>query len=796
MWASRMKPASKAVWLMYKCKPCGLSGKEKGNLDMLEAKPDLFDLSKPYIKGKLRYEIFHNPDNFYTVSRVKIVETTEELTDEEITVVGYYPPLLEGDTYLFWGELKIHPRYGKQYELKHIQKEQPQGREGLIQYLSSDLFPGIGPKTAALIVQELGDEAVRLILEDPQVLDRIPRLNEAQRKILYEGLLEYQGLERVMATLGRFGIGLSLAVQIYRAYGPQALEILRENPYRLMTDIEGIGFKRADQIAKAMGISPRDPARIRACCLYSVLRAAENFGHVYYPLDLAIKASLEELNKELDEGEPLDEQEVAEHFMELAREEELILEEDRLYLPSLYFAEKGFAKKVRNLLGQRISSPLSPGEWPKILEELEKELGVRYAPSQRLAIEEALRSPLLIITGGPGTGKTTVIKAIVHSFARLNHLALDPAHYVNKDEPYPFLLVAPTGRAAKRLGESTGLPSFTIHRLLGWRGGDVFEFDDEHPLAGRLLIVDEATMMDQWLANQLFRALPDDIQVVLVGDEDQLPSVGPGQVLTDLLRCSSIPVVHLQEIHRQAGHSTIIKLAHQIKEGHLELDLYRPRKDFRFFPCTSEQVVETVGQICRWALEQGYETREIQVLAPMYKGKAGIHALNKHLQDIFNPPGKEKRELVFGSHVFRVGDKVLQLVNNSEEQVFNGDVGRVVAILDQRESPDGKEGLVVRFDEREVRYERSQLNQLSLAYCCSIHKAQGSEYPLVVIPLVNAYWPMLRRNLVYTAVTRGKEQLIFCGDIKAIETAIARQETASRLTTLQESIEGPIGKHS
>lgn len=763
---------------------------------MLQAKPDQFDANRPYIKGKLKYEIFHNPDNFYTVSRIEIVETTEDLTDGEITVVGYYPPLVAEESYLFWGEVKVHPRFGRQYELKFLKKEQPTGREGLIQYLSSDLFPGIGPKTAAQIVDHLGDEAVRLILENPQVLARIPRLKEDQRQTLYERLREYQGMEQVMALLGPFGFGLSLVGQIYRIYGQQALEVLKENPYRLMKDIEGIGFKRADLIAKALGIPPHDPARIRACCLYSVRRAAEEYGHVYYPLDLAIKAALEELNGETEEGEPIEAQVVEEHFMELAQAEELILEEDRLYIPSLYFAERGLAKKIRNLLKRRIPLPVSQGEWHKIVTALEEELGIRYAPSQRQAIERAVTSPLLILTGGPGTGKTTVIKGIIHCFARLHNLSLDPSDYVRKDEPYPFLLVAPTGRAAKRLAESTGLPAFTIHRLLGWKGGDVFDYDNERPLSGRLLIVDEASMMDQWLANQLFRALPDDIQVVLVGDQDQLPSVGPGQVLTDLLQCSAIPVVQLKEVYRQAGHSTIIKLAHQIKKGRLELDLNRPQNDFRFVPCSSSQVAETVGQLCRWALAQGYSAREIQVLAPMYKGKAGIHALNKHLQDIFNPPGEQKKELVFGSQLFRVGDKVLQLTNNSEEQVFNGDVGQVVAILDKDETPDGAGGLVVRFDDHEVRYQRSDLNQLSLAYCCSIHKAQGSEYPLVIIPVVNAYWRMLRRNLLYTAVTRGKEQLIFCGELSAIETAIARQETASRLTTLLESIEGGIGKLS
>lgn len=759
-------------------------------------RPELtqYDPSRPYIKGKLSYEIFHNTENYYTVSKVKVLESTEEIDAKEVTVVGYYPPLLEGETYLFWGRFKEHPKFGRQYHLDYFQKEIPQGTEGLIAYLSSDLFPGIGKKTAERIVDTLGEEAVALILEDPAVLKRVPRLTEEQRAVVHQRLLEYQGLEQIMQRLGQYGIGLGLSVQIYQTYGDKAIQVIEENPYKLMEDIEGIGFKRADTIARAMGIPVDAPQRIRAACLHLIEKEAEDNGHVYVPLDQAVQRVEELLNQSstsADTGEVnIEPDAVEEHLIRLAQEELLILEEDRLYLPSLFFAERGFAKKVKRLLNQTIQLPVSYDQLLKIIGQVEDELGLEYAPSQREAIEQALKSPLIILTGGPGTGKTTVIKGIVHCFARLYDLSVNPRDYVKKGESFPFLLVAPTGRAAKRLAESTGVPAFTIHRLLGWKGGQVFEYDDEHRLSGKLLIVDESSMMDQWLANQLFRALPDDIQVVLVGDQDQLPSVGPGQVLTDLLRCTSIPVVQLQDIFRQASHSTIITLAHQIKAGDYDLDLFSSKPDFRFFPCSATQVVNVVGQICQLALSRGFTFRDIQVLAPMYKGDAGIHALNKHLQATFNPPSPTKKELVWGEHRFRVGDKVLQLVNNVDHHVYNGDIGQVLAILDAEESAHKEEEVVVQFDEHEVRYRKNDLNQLTLAYCCSIHKAQGSEYPIVIIPIVNSYWRMLKRNLLYTAVTRGKEYLFFCGEEQAIKMAIQRQEVAKRFTTLTECIEG------
>lgn len=767
-------------------------------MEVIQPSLPLFDEKRPYIKGRLLHDIFHNPENLYSVTKIRIMEATEQVNEKEMTIVGNYPPLMEGEVYTFWGTLKDHPRFGLQYQIEHFRKEMPQGKEGVVHYLSSDLFPGVGKATASRIVDTLGDQAIHLILENPECLKEVPKLNDSLRQIIYDRLLEYQGLEQIMVKLGEYGIGLALSVQIYQTYEARAMEILQDNPYQLIEDIDGVGFKRADAIARAMGITYDAPERIRAACKYFLWEQSEQNGHVYYPLEDYLVSVSEWLNREgeMESHPTIDEQMIAEQVIQMGEEGKIMIDESRIYLPSLFFAEKGFAKKVKTLVSQEAKSEFTQQAFYEALGELEERLGIEYAPNQREAIERALTTSFMILTGGPGTGKTTVIKGIVELYAELNGLSLDPKEYAKKEESFPILLVAPTGRAAKRMEESTGLPAVTIHRLLGWRGGQSFEHSEDEPLSGRLLIIDESSMMDQWLANQLFRALPDDIQVVMVGDQDQLPSVGPGQVLYDLLNSGCLPVIELTAIFRQAEDSSIITMAHQMKQGQFPDDLYEQKKDRRFFKCTSSQVVDLVCQVCESAIRKGHTPKDIQVLAPMYRGEAGIDALNKALQQQYNPASDKKRELSFKDVVFRVGDKVLQLVNNPEENVFNGDIGEIDAIIYAKENTDKEDKLVVVFDQNEVVYSRSDFNQLTLAYCCSVHKSQGSEFPIVIVPIVKSYHRMLRRNLIYTAITRGKNVLILCGEEAAFRSAIERNDVAVRYTTLQETLVEWLGNQS
>lgn len=471
----------------------------------------------------------------------------------------------------------------------------------------------------------------------------------------------------------------------------------------------------------------------------------------------------------------------------LVEEGKIQQEETKLYENSLYFSEWGIANSIQRLLARKkeINYPKKTVE--KTLRKIEKRLGIVYGSSQEEAIKEAIHSPLFILTGGPGTGKTTVINGIVQLFAELNDLDLDPAKYT--EEMFPILLAAPTGRAAKRMNETTGLPSGTIHRLLGLNGREKTPSVAAKELEGGLLIVDEMSMVDTWLANTLFKSIPTNMQVIFVGDKDQLPSVGPGQVLHDLLEIEQIPKQELTEIYRQGDGSSIIPLAHAIKNGQLPADFTQNQRDRSFFACDAYKIEPLIAQIVQRAKAKGFTPQDIQVLAPMYRGAAGIDALNKMMQEIFNPNDGTKKEVTWNETVYRIGDKVLQLVNSPEDNVFNGDMGQIVGIIPAKQSEDKVDELVIQFDATEVTYKRNEWNKITLSYCCSIHKAQGSEFKMVIMPMVHQYQRMLQRNLLYTAVTRSKELLILLGEPQAYQTCVTH-ESATRLTTLQERING------
>ncbi|MCK6257869.1 ATP-dependent RecD-like DNA helicase [Fictibacillus sp. KIGAM418] len=746
---------------------------------------DLFDEQAKYLKGTLLTTIFFNQENLYTVARIRVHETNESYDEKEAIITGTLPPLYQDERYIFFGHFKEHPKYGKQYHVTQFRKDMPQTKEGMVQYLSGDLFHGIGKKTAEAIVNLLGENAISAILENPDVLNSIPQLNEEKAKNLYDVLIEHQGLEQVMVTLNPFGIGPQLSMKIYQTYKEEALHIIQNNPYQLIYDIEGIGFQRADELGKGIGLSYNHPERIRAGCLYILQERGTDAGHVYLPSELV----MEEVKKLLTNGEaPINDSDIFREIEALREDQKIVMEDDRLYLPSLYFSEKGLAESVTGIASQEEYKEAFPhSEFLKALGELEERLGIEYAPSQKQAIETAVYSPIMVLTGGPGTGKTTVIKGIVEVYAELHGVSLDPSSY-KKDEPFPVLLVAPTGRAAKRMSESTGIPAFTIHRLLGWKGGAGFEHSDENPLEGKLLIVDEMSMVDIWLAHALFKAVPGNIQIIIVGDEDQLPSVGPGQVLRDLIASNVIPTVELKDIYRQAEGSSIIELAHNMKNGVLPNDLRKRKADRSFFSCQPQQVLEVVKQVCQNARQKGYTPRDIQVLAPMYKGNAGIDILNQTLQELFNPSGPQKRELNIQQVAFRVGDKVLQLVNQPEDNVYNGDMGEIVSIIYAKETTDKEDQLVVAFDDVEVVYTRSDFHHITHAYCCSIHKSQGSEFPIVIMPVVKSYFRMLRRNLIYTGITRSREFLILCGEESAFELAVQRNDESARYSRLKERL--------
>lgn len=747
---------------------------------------ELVNPSQPerhYISGTSIVTVFHNEENLYNVTRIRIKKTNLEIEDKETVVTGYFPKLNEDEVYTFYGDFKEHPKFGLQFHVEQFKKELPQSRQGVVQYLSSDLFHGIGKKTAENIVDALGERAIFRILQNESVLKEVPRLSADKAEALVTQLREHQGLEEVMVKLTDLGFGPQLSMKIFQAYKQEALEIVQNNPYQLVEDIQGIGFSRADELGKRLGMATNHPDRLRAGILYVIEQECNQMGHVYVTADQLYGKTAELLRKSRHEN--LSEMDLTREVDALKADKKLIIQDEKIYFPPLFYAEKGLVKAIQKIMAQtQYEEQFPESEFLLALGELEERLDVQYAPSQRKGIQTALMSPMLLLTGGPGTGKTTVIKGIVELYAELHGCSLNPGDY-KKDEAFPVLLVAPTGRAAKRMSEATGLPAVTIHRLLKWNGQEGFDHNEENPIDGKLLIVDEVSMVDLWLAHQLFKSLPANLQVILVGDEDQLPSVGPGQVLKDLLSSEVVPTVRLTDVYRQAEGSSIIDLAHEIKKGKLPEDLSRQQGDRSFIRCHGQHITNVVQQVCGNALKKGYTAKDIQVLAPMYKGPAGIDKLNEVLQELFNPASEQRRELKYGDITYRVGDKVLQLVNQPDSNVFNGDMGEIVSVFFAKENTEKQDMLVISYEGNEVTYTKQDFNQITHAYCCSIHKSQGSEFPIVVLPIVKSYYRMLRRNLLYTAVTRSKQFLILCGEDEAFQLGVSRNEDSVRQTNLQ-----------
>jgi len=754
----------------------------------MQSELNLFEDDIPYVKGHVTTIIFYNAENFYTVAKINVADTNLGNIEKELTVTGNIPRMNEDEAYLFKGMLKDHPRYGKQFQVTSYEKELPSTKKGVIQYLSSDLFKGIGKKTAERIVEHLGEGAINKILDDQTSLEGVPQLPKAKAKEIYETILSHQGLEKVMSFLSSYGIGPALSIKIYKTYQESTLDVIRKNPFKMIEDVDGIGFGRADEIGRAIGITGNHPDRIRAACIYILEHLSLQDGHVYVFQDQLIDETRRILMK--SDSELVENVDVIREMNRLVSDGKLVSEDERIYLAALYYAEKGIVSSIHKLLSEAPDiGEITDSRFEKERKELEEKMKVTYAPSQAEAIKKAMESPIMMLTGGPGTGKTTVIKGIVNLFSTIHDISLDQ-HSYPKDEPFPFLLAAPTGRAAKRMSEATGLPASTLHRLLGWTREGEFTHHEDNPLNGKLLIIDEFSMVDVWLANQLLKSIPTSCQIIFVGDEDQLPSVGPGQVLKDLLNSGTVPTVKLKDIYRQSEDSSIITLAHYIKDGVISDDLFEQRKDRSFIGCNSGQVVEVVNKVCANANQKGFPVRDIQVLAPMYKGPAGIDALNKSLQEVFNPKKEKQREMQFGDTSFRVGDKVLQLVNVPENNVFNGDMGEIINIFYAKENVEQQDIIIVSFEGNEVTYTRPDFSQLTLAYCCSIHKSQGSEFDIIVLPIVKGYYRMLRRNLIYTAVTRSKKFLILCGEPDAFVQGIKRTEDGQRQTTLQMKLQG------
>ncbi len=715
------------------------------------------------LEGMIRNVTFYNEENAYAVIKVEVESTDacrgllSALEEGVVTVTGYFPKPLKGERYRFTGDFVHHERFGEQFNATGAEKLEEVGISGLVDYLSSDLFPGVGEKTAERIVETLGNEAIKKALNDPDALDAVPRLSAKQKQSLLSGLKTHKASEQTLIKLYEYGISGKLAMRIFNTYQEATLRKLEENPYRMIRDVDGIGFERADAIARKLGLDETDARRINALIEHTFAQLALHQGHTVLERDAFMAELVERLTQDIDN---LSQDLIDTELDRLLKAGTFVDVDGRLTLGSIVGAEKRIVEKVEAL--KRGENTIDETKARTLISALEGREGVRYTKKQKDGVIQSLKHRITIITGGPGTGKTTVIKAVIDAYSRYHNIR-------NRDAD--IRLIAPTGRAAKRMEEATRHAAQTIHRLLGYSYDGRFEHDRLNPVEGKLFIVDEASMIDLFLAAQLFESLPDYAHVVLVGDDAQLPSVGPGQVFKDLLDSRAVPSIELDVIHRQEKQSKIIELASHIREGKLPKGLHKVHSDRYVFKETEANAQSRLKRIIDYMIEQGHDFyTDIQVLIPMYRGPSGIDEINRFLQTTYN--GGAKRSLTYGDTTFKEGDKVLQLVNQVEDNVMNGDQGSVLAV-------DEEEGaLTVRFDGHDVTYKTKDLANLTLAYAISIHKSQGSEYKVVVLPLFSRHAVMLKRKLIYTAITRAKSTLVVYGDVDRLAYAVERLEEA------------------
>lgn len=693
---------------------------------------------------------YQNPENGYSVLKVKV-----KGYNDLVTLVGNLLEVPVGSVLLCRGEWKVDKRYGSQFVAATWEETMPATVYGIEKYLGSGLVKGIGPRFARAIVQRFGTETIDIIETEIERLYEVPNIGRKRVAKIRESWEKQKDIKNVMLFLQGYGVSTAYAAKIYREYGKESIDKVRENPYRLADDIWGIGFKTADGIAAKMGYEKEDPRRCRSGILYTLGQLSDE-GHVYAGEEQLVKTA----GQLLEAGETA----IRDTLAGMLQAEDLILDKDAIYLPPFYHAECGTSRRLRDL-AESTGRSLFDGLFDP--SSLTAETGIEYDEVQLAAIRQAVTSKVMVLTGGPGTGKTTTTQGIIAAL---------------KKAGLRVLLAAPTGRAAKRMSEATGMEAKTIHRLLEYNPQDGYKRNDENPLEGDALIVDECSMIDILLMNNLLKAVPVGMRLVFVGDIDQLPSVGAGNVLRDIIDSQRIPVVRLVRIFRQAQKSRIVMNAHTINQGRFpdtsngrDTDFFFMRED------DPERAAETIVRLVKERLPRAYRESpdRIQVLTPMQRGVVGAANLNLLLQQALNPSGPS---LGRGGYTYRQGDRVMQLCNNYAKDVFNGDLGYI------REVDTEERTLKVDFDGKWVEYDVTELDELTLAYATTIHKAQGSEYPIVVMPVLMTHYVMLQRNLIYTGITRAKKICVLIGATKALAYAVRNVSVLKRNTSLRERL--------
>jgi exodeoxyribonuclease V alpha subunit len=712
------------------------------------------------LEGILERVTYYNEKTLFMVARLRCDDMLNTFT-------GNLPRLCVGEKLFLQGEWFQHPDYGKQFRVSSYQVMVPQNLIGIRRFLESGLIKGIGPVTAEKIVRYFGVKTLEVMEREPARLTEVEGIGKKKAAAIAKNMRERQQIVKVMAFLQGFGVSPGYAARIYRKYGDDTTAIVRENPYRLAEEVFGVGFRTADKIAREMGLAFDSPHRIRSALLY-LLGQSQEEGHVFLPSTDLTERAIQTLS---GEGKSLREEDVAGQLERLAGEGHLVADEfegeKAVYLAPLFYAERYIAARLHEIGQYQLSLATSRLTVPVT--------GISdLSPGQQQAVSKAVEAGLLVITGGPGTGKTTTIKSLLNFFLQ-NGLEV--------------VLAAPTGRAAKRMTEATGVEAKTIHRLLEYvyveGTGYRFQRDETRPLKAHVVIVDEVSMVDLMLFYSLLKATPPGCKLILVGDMDQLPSVGPGNILRDIIASGAVPVVRLAQIFRQADTSTIVTNAHRVNTG--EMPQFNPQADDFYFINESEpqKILEQILDLCSHRLPRFRNKdaiHDIQVLSPMRRHVLGVDNLNLCLQQELNAAARHKPEISAGGVIFRLGDKVMQVRNNYQKDAYNGDIGFITYV----NSDDGE--IIVRFPDvggaREVIYDQAEFEELVLSYAVSVHKSQGSEYPVVVLPVVTQHYILLQRNLLYTAITRAKELVVLVGTKKALAIAVRNNKVETRFTKL------------
>ncbi len=719
-----------------------------------------------YIQGKYTKCIFKN-NTGYNIGVFRVSDSNDpSLADyigRSITFTGYFHDLNEIDTYLFYGKLVTHEKYGEQFQVESYERCMPEEKDSIVEFLTSGLFKGIGEAKAKKIVDVLGKDTLKIILETPDNLLLIPSISKKNVDTLHNKLKEYEASYETIMYLSDMGFSTKDSMIIYNTYKKDTKKVIEEDIYKLIEDINEIYFKKIDVIALKNGVKKDALIRVKASLLYIMDEVSNTYGHSYY--------FREELLNYLPRvlGVNICTELFDECINKLVDDLKIIIKEDRFYLREMYESETLIVKRFRLLNSNK---EIIDKRLDSMILELEDFFDIKYNSCQLDAIKKSYMKDFLIITGGPGTGKTTIMKGIVELYRLMEKLSYEKLN----DK---IALLAPTGRAAKRMSEATGMPASTIHRFLKWsRDTNKFQVNEYNRSKVEFVIIDEASMIDTYLMASLLKGISSNCKVILVGDDHQLPSVGPGQVLHDLIESHALQVVELTELYRQGIDSNIISLAYDIRNQSVNKDIFNVEDDLTFIECRDNEVIPNICEICNTYKDLNY--KKFQILAPMYKGLNGIDAINKNVQDIFNSKSRTKKEKVIGEFNFREDDKVIQLTNMPDDNVYNGDIG----IIDRIQSSPKSE-IHIDFDGNLVKYTPANFINFKSAYSISIHKAQGSEFDVVVIPIVNAYNKMLYQKLIYTGVTRAKKRLYIVGDFSALIRASRNTSDDIRRTTIK-----------